>query len=199
MPNDERQRSGGTRRFGELPVEEMDSAQRAVNDRLVGYLYPDRAGSGAAIGGPMTALLRSPELADAVGRLVPLMFEGLSVPRAATEVTILLTARHWDCDFEFHTHRKYAARYGVEDAVVEAIANDVKPELGDELADTYDFVARLLREGDVDDATFASVERRWGRQGAIELVTTVGFYTMLALVLNVDHYPAPELPARARK
>ncbi|MCE0765970.1 hypothetical protein LWC35_24145 [Pseudonocardia kujensis] len=183
------------RRFGDLPAEEMDPAQRAVNDRLVAYLYPDRAGDGSVIGGPMAALLRSPGLAEGVGRLVPLMFEGLSIPRTAVELAVLLTARHWNCHFEFHTHRRYAARFGLDPEVVEAIAHGVRPELGGELADTHDFVGELLRDGDVDDATFAAVADRWGRQGAVELITAVGFYTSLALVLNVDRYPAPALPA----
>ncbi|GAA1826475.1 carboxymuconolactone decarboxylase family protein [Pseudonocardia ailaonensis] len=185
----------GGRRFGDLAAEDMDPAQRAVNDRLVEYLHPDRAGTGAVIGGPMAALLRSPDLADGVGRLVPLLFEGLSVPRAATEVAVLLTARHWNCDFEFDTHRRYAARYGLAPDVVEAIAHGVRPQLTGELADTHDFVVRLLRDGDVDDATFATVADRWGHRGAVELITAVGFYTTLALVLNVDRYPAPALPA----
>jgi hypothetical protein len=32
---------GCERRFGHLPIEEMDGAQRAINDRLVEHLHPD--------------------------------------------------------------------------------------------------------------------------------------------------------------
>ncbi|MDI9979792.1 hypothetical protein [Rhodococcus sp. IEGM 1307] len=191
MSVDERPTAAGARRFGDLTTGEMDVAQRSVNDWLVEYLYPDRAGTGVEIGGPMAALLRSPKLAEAVGRMVPLMFDGLSIPRKATELAILLTARHWNCHFEFDTHRRYAEQHGIDVAAIEAIANGVRPEMTSDLADTYEFVVQLLRVGDVGDAAFASVNERWGQQGSVELIAVVGFYSMLAMVLNVDRYPVP--------
>ncbi|EME17926.1 carboxymuconolactone decarboxylase family protein [Rhodococcus triatomae] len=191
MPADERRAVAPERRFGELTTAKMNTAQRSVNDWLVEYLYPDRAGTGAEIGGPMSALLHSPKLAEGIGRMVPLMFDGLSIPRKATELAILLTARHWNCHFEFDTHRKYAAQHGLDVTVVDAIANGIDPELSSDLAATYTFAVMLLRTGDVDDISFASISEQWGMQGAVELIGVVGFYSMLAMVLNVDRYPVP--------
>ncbi|MFI7190245.1 carboxymuconolactone decarboxylase family protein [Nocardia nova] len=179
----------GTRRFGDLPAVAMDSVQRNVNDRLVEYLHPEKAGTGATIGGPMSALLRSPNLAEAVGKMVPIMFDGLSIPRTAMELAVLLTARHWNCHFEFDVHRRHAVTAGLSPETIEYIAHGHYPRLSDELEATYTFVMQLLRDGDVEDDAFASVTRLWEEQGAVELIATVGFYSMLAMVLNVDRYP----------
>lgn len=196
MPDREPLGPTDKRRFGGLPTHEMNPAQRSVNDWLVEYLHPERAGRGASIGGPMEALLRSPKVAEAIGGMVPLMFDGLSIPRTVMELSVLLTARHWNCHFEFDTHRRYAALHGVAPETVEAIAKGDRPKLVGELSETYTFVLQLLRNGDVEDEAFSSVAQRWGQQGAVELITTVGFYSMLAMILNVDRYPvaAPGLP-----
>jgi 4-carboxymuconolactone decarboxylase len=185
----ERQVAAIERRFGDMSIEEMNKAQRVINDRLVQYLNPKQAGS--AIGGPMAALLRSPRLAEAVGKMVTTVFDDLSVQRTAAEIAILVTARHWNCHYEFDLHRRFAAKVGVDSAVVEAIEIGARPELIGELGDVYDFSIRLLRDGDVDDVTFKRVADGCGRQGAVELIAIVGLYSMLALVLNVDRYPPP--------
>jgi 4-carboxymuconolactone decarboxylase len=174
-----------------MPVEEMDDAQRTVNDWLVAYLRPGQAGTGEALGGPMDALLHSPKLAELTGQMATLMFEQLSLPRKATEVVVLVTARHWNCNFEFHIHRRYAGKAGLDSAVVEAIETGVRPQLPPELDDAYEFAVQLLRHGDVSDDLFARIVDRWGRRGAVELVATVGYYSFLAFVLNVDRYPVP--------
>jgi 4-carboxymuconolactone decarboxylase len=169
----------------------MDDAQRGVNDWLVSYLRPGQAGTGQTLGGPMDALLHSPKLAELTGQMATLMFDELSLPRTATEVAVLVTARHWSSHFEFHIHRRYAAKAGLGPDVVDAIERGVRPPLSADLDDAYDFAIQLLHHGDVSDDLFSRVSGRWGRQGAVELIATVGYYSFLAFVLNVDHYPVP--------
>jgi len=180
-----------SRRFGELSIDKMDDEQRAINDWLIEYLRPGRIGTGETIGGPMDALLRSPKVAELIGRMVPLIFDGLSVPRRATELTVLVTARYWNCEYEYDTHRRHAAKFGLGTSIVDTIESGIRPELDDELEAVYEFVTQLLNEGDVSDGVFHKVANLWGQQGVVELITTVGFYTMLALILNVDRCPVP--------
>lgn len=179
------------RRFGEMSIDDMNAAQRAVNDWLVDYLRPGQSPTPTPIGGPMAAFLHSPKLAEIIGRLVTLVFDDLCLPRKMTELAILLTARHWGCNYEFDTHRRYAARFGINSHVVETIALGQRPLLEGEMSDVFDFVSQLLERGDVSDVVFGRVADRWGRQGAVELIASVGFYTMIAFVLNVDRYPVP--------
>lgn len=191
MPHDTSDLSDDNRRFGDMPTNLMNDDQRATNDWLLNYMYPEQSSARTTIGGPIAALLHSPRLAEGIGRMVPVMFDELSIPRAVVEIAILVTARHWNCHYEFDTHRRYAARSGVDPSVVLAIETGSTPTLDDEMREAFDFARELLRQGDVSDRTFARVAGHWGLQGAVELIATVGFYSMLALVLNVDHYPVP--------
>ena len=49
-----------------------------------------------------------------------------------------------------------------------------------------------MTTGDVTDEQFAAVRDRFGLEGAIELIGTVGYYTLVSFILNVDRYPVPE-------
>jgi 4-carboxymuconolactone decarboxylase len=53
----------------------------------------------------------------------------------------------------------------------------------------------------VSDATFAKARERFGEQGVIDLVGTCGYYSLVAMVLNVDRHPLPEgaVPLKALK
>lgn len=180
----------GERRFGDMSIDDMDGSQRALNDWLLEYLRPGRPADNATVGGPMAALLHSPKLARAVGQMVTVMFDDLSVPRTITELAILVTAKHWNCEYEQHIHQRLAVKFGLDSAVVAEIESGTRPPLSADLNEVYDFTVSLLRDGDVSDEAFERVAGRWGLQGAVELITTVGFYTMLALILNVDRLHA---------
>ena len=178
------------RRFGGFPRAEMNESQQAVNDGLVSFLYPDRAGTDVVIGGPMEALLHSAPLADSTGHMVKTMFTELSLPRDVTELAILLTARHWDCAYEFETHRRYALSSGLDVSIIDAIEIGESPrELSPVLLDVQVFVTELLTSGDVTDSSFEKIAKQLGKRGAAELIAVVGFYIMLAFVLKVDRLP----------
>jgi 4-carboxymuconolactone decarboxylase len=44
----------------------------------------------------------------------------------------------------------------------------------------------------VSDATFARAEKRFGRQGVVDLTGINGYYTLLAMQLNMAQYPLPQ-------
>jgi 4-carboxymuconolactone decarboxylase len=53
------------------------------------------------------------------------------------------------------------------------------------------FCTELLRTGSVSDATFDDARALLGEAGVIELVCTVGYYSLVAFVVNVDRQPVP--------
>jgi 4-carboxymuconolactone decarboxylase len=61
----------------------------------------------------------------------------------------------------------------------------------DDEAAVYDFCAELLETGQVSDARFANVLARFGERGVVDLIGTVGYYTLVSMVLNVDRVPLP--------
>jgi 4-carboxymuconolactone decarboxylase len=56
----------------------------------------------------------------------------------------------------------------------------------------------------VSDAAYQSVVDKFGERGVMDLIGLTGYYTMLAMVLNVTRVPLPEgtvppLPALKRR
>jgi 4-carboxymuconolactone decarboxylase len=52
----------------------------------------------------------------------------------------------------------------------------------------FDFTSELLRNKQVSDATFERARSRFGTKGVVDLTGIVGYYTFLAMQLNVAHY-----------
>jgi len=44
----------------------------------------------------------------------------------------------------------------------------------------------------MSDATFTKARERFGEAGVMELTGTCGYYSLVAMVLNVDRQPIPE-------
>ena len=67
-----------------------------------------------------------------------------------------------------------------------------------EEAIVYDFTHELLQARRVSDATYARAESRFGRAGVVDIAGIAGYYTLLAMELNLARYPvkadAPHLP-----
>jgi 4-carboxymuconolactone decarboxylase len=179
----------GERRFGPLPLEEMDPAQRAVAD---GILAGPRGARFPTLRGPFEALLRSPGLADTAQKLGEHVRFHTAMPPAMNELAIIVTARHWSSQFEWHAHRRLAVEAGIDPAVADAIARRERPELDDDQEAVYEFASQLLTTGGVDDATFAAVRDRWGATAAADLIGVIGYYTLVSFTLNVDRYPIPD-------
>jgi 4-carboxymuconolactone decarboxylase len=151
------------------------------------------AGRGYAPLGPFWVMLRSPEVmlrAKALGDYLRLRNR---LPKDISEMVILQTARGWSQSFEFGHHAKYAADAGLPQAVIEAIADGRRPEgLAGALATAYDFTAELQSNKRVSDATYARAVAAFGEAGVIDLTGIQGYYTFLAMMMNVARTPAPD-------
>ena len=173
-------------RFAALTVEAMTPEQRAMTDAVM-------AGKRASMQGPYNVLLRSPamgQLAQAFGEQV--RFES-SLPLRLNELAILLVARFWGCQFMWHAHREIAIGAGLPAAVVDAIARREEPVglQGDDPS-VYRFCKELLDTRRVGDGAFAAIKQAFGERGAVDLMGTLSYYTLVAMALNVDRYPLPE-------
>src|ERR1700683_5291622 len=62
---------------------------------------------------------------------------------------------------------------------------------GPEEETVFDFTSELLRDKQVSDATFERAKSRLGMQGVVDMTGIVGYYTFLAMQLNVAQYPPP--------
>jgi 4-carboxymuconolactone decarboxylase len=118
-------------------------------------------------------------------------FEGV-LPARLKEILTLLVARHWTVDYMFAVHREMSAAAGLDPETVDAIAAGRRPG-GLETAEAaaYDMARELLREGRVGDAAFAAARGALGERGVVELTAFIGYYTLLAMLLNMAETPPP--------
>ena len=81
--------------------------------------------------------------------------------------------------------------------MIDAIGQGRTPPFdADEDRIVHDFVRVLLREGRVPTAVYAPVQALLGDKGAVELTGLVGYYSLLAMQLNVFQV-APDPPFTA--
>lgn len=173
-------------RFAPLDAAAMSPAQRDVAAAIAG-------GPRGGIAGPFKALLHSPELADKVQQLGAHIRFRSALPRRLNELAILVTGRKWRAEFEVWAHRRFALEAGLDPAIADAIAAGQRPEAMDAAeAAVHDFAHQLVHDGRVDDAAFAAVSDLFGQAGAVELVGTCGYYSLVSFVLNVDRVPLPD-------
>jgi 4-carboxymuconolactone decarboxylase len=176
----------GATRFPPIDPDAMSEAQRALADDI-------RNGPRGGLAGPWTALLRSP----AIGSRFQLLGEEIrfraTIAPALKELAVLLTARKWTSHFEWHMHRQLALDAGLPSALVDAIARGDVPTFTDPDQDAvHRFCTELLETGRVSDPTFDHTRGLVGEAGVIELVCTVGYYSLVAFVVNVDRQPVPD-------
>lgn len=137
------------------------------------------------VSGPFTALLLKPEVADRVQALgARLRFEG-ALPARLREIAVLVTARFWGADHEWAAHAPIAQKEGVPVAVIEAIADGRRPDFDDARdAAVYRFCSEILETHEAGDETYADVLDALGLEGVVEITALVGYYALLAMVLN---------------
>jgi 4-carboxymuconolactone decarboxylase len=173
-------------RFPTIPEDKMTAAQRKAAEGII-------KGPRGSIRGPFNTMLRSPEFADRAQRVGEFVRFHSSLPPALKELAILVTARHWTAQYEWYAHRKLAIEAGVSAAHADAIAQGKRPSgLTDAETAVYDFASDLLYTKQVSDAVFAKAREHLGEQGVVDLIGTVGYYSLVSMCLNVDRYPIPE-------
>jgi 4-carboxymuconolactone decarboxylase len=175
-----------TTRFPKLAPETMTEAQRAVAAEI-------SAGPRGEVRGPFIALIHHPELARRIQSLGEQLRWGSKLPAALLELAVLVTARRWTCQHEWYMHEKLARKGGLDGRIIEAIAQGREPEgmSPDETA-VYAFCREAHATGHVHDPAFADVTRRFGLDGALELLALSGYYSMMAMVLNTASMPLPD-------
>ncbi len=74
----------------------------------------------------------------------------------------------------------------------EAIRDGKEPQsLSEEEKAVYTFCREVHATGRAGDAAFAAIEKRFGLDGALELIALNGYYTLMAMVLNNAGLPLP--------
>ena len=147
---------------------------------------------GQEVFGPFAVMLRSPEVLLRAAAMGDYMRYKTSLPKALNEMIILLTARHWSQQFEWHVHRPAAIAAGLSETIANAIAKGRRPEtMSDDETIVYEFTTELLRLQNVGDGTYANARARFGEAGVIDIVGVAGYYSFLSMMMNTARTAVP--------
>jgi 4-carboxymuconolactone decarboxylase len=170
-------------RMPPMPLEAMTDAQREAAAEMA-------AGPRGKVDGPYWAILRSPGLMAPMQKVGEYFRFHCRVDKRLGELAILLAARAWTQQFVWEFHASLAIKAGVKEATVAAVAEGRRPlELAEDEQIVYDFITEVLVNKSAADATYARARALLGETGVIDVLGIVGYYTMLATILNVTRVP----------
>lgn len=175
---------------GITPLEKKSlTAEQA---RVGEIIYADR---GNNFDGPNTILLRIPELAERCNKLGIHLRDGTSLSKPLSELTILLTARLWNAQFEWFVHEILGAKSGLDTELMTAIRENRRPTFEHEDQEiVYDYVIELQQKRGVSNPVHDRAVGLLGEDGVIDLVAIAGYYTMVAITCNAFQ---PAIPGGA--
>ena len=156
---------------------DLSPRQQEISDRITSRRGGTR--------GPFLVWLRSPELCEKVEALgAYCRFESSLDPRLR-ELSLLIAARHWDAQYSWNAHVGKAADLGVSRESLTALAEHREPHFTSKDEDiVYRFSSEILGDHFVSDATFAEALTELGEQGVVDLIGSLGNFSMLAMLLN---------------
>ena len=173
-------------RFPEIRDDALDDEQRRVAAKII-------SGPRGSLPGPFVPLLHSPGLADRVQSLGAYLRFECSLPEDLKELAVLVTARRWTAQFEWYAHSRFALEAGLSSEIIAAIAEDRRPEgLSPVQAAIYDFCVELHDKGQVSDGNFQRASDHLSLRSVMDLIALCGYYTLIAMILNVAQVPVPE-------
>jgi len=166
-------------RLDPLLPDAMSVEQRRIHDAIL-------AGPRGKVGGPFPALLRSPVLTDRIQELGAALRFQSSLSPDLRELAILCVARHGDSTVEWNAHVVIALDQGVDQALIAAIlGNDQAPDTATPAQGAVlDYCRELCATQSSSDKTYQAALDHVGETGVVELTVMVGYFTLLAMVLN---------------
>jgi 4-carboxymuconolactone decarboxylase len=178
--------AAGLERMPDIPEAQMSTEQKRIMNEIA-------AGPRGRIGGPFIPLMRSPELMSRLQKVGEYLRFQNTVGLRNSEFAVLIVARHWAQPVEWAIHRPIAEREGVLPATCDAIAEGRRPDnMTEDETLIYNVLEELRSNRSLSDVTYAQLRNRFGDQGVIDLVAHYGYYSLLAMTMNVARTAVPE-------
>ena len=172
-------------RMPPVSPDKYDAAQKKAAEEF-------QAARKAPVSGPFSILIRIPELMTANRMMGDYLRLKPSIGTTLSELVILITAREWTQDYQWHAHAPIALKQGISQEIIDAIAAGRRPTgMNEDQEICYDFTIELQRSKRVSDATYARALKRFGETGVLDIAGISGYYTNLAMTLNTARFPIP--------
>lgn len=177
-------------RLPQLTRADLDDEGKAIYDKIVGN-------GPVPTTGPVSMSLYSPKVALAFNELNGFLRYNGDLSERHTEVAICVAAWEIEQQYEYSAHEPAALRFGAPQAVIDTIKYNREPVgLSPEETLIIKLGRAIMRDHKVDSALYAQAEKTFGRTGIVELVTVMGDYVMVGMVMTaIDQHLPPERPA----
>lgn len=187
-------------RLSKLDPEKMPPAQRALHDKI--------AGKRGKVGAPYQVWLNSPEVCEIVESLgAYLRWKSAMAPKYR-ELSLMIAARFSDAQYSWNAHFDAAVKEGIMPETLKAIAEHREPPFNDDEERVfYNFTTEILKNHFVKQETFDAAQKAFGTQGLVDIVASIGNFTMLGMLLNTFEVdlqkdvppPYPDIQGYARR
>ncbi len=176
----------GPDRLPPLPAGSLTPAQ----ERAAAELATSPRGG---VFGPFVPLLRSPDFLSPLQKAGEYLRYKSAFPPRLSELAILIVARRWSQQFEWHIHQPIAERSGVPVEHIRAVAEGRRPDdMAADEAVVHDFLQELQVNRCVSDTIYSRAVELFGERGVVDLCGICGYYSTLAMVMNVARTPLPD-------
>jgi 4-carboxymuconolactone decarboxylase len=167
------------------PAQYSDEQKKAADEFLAARKMP--------LFGPFEPMMHSPQLMNQARAMGDYLRYHAAIGEPLSEFAILVIAREWSQDYEWFVHYPLALKAGVKPEMAQAIAEGRRPpEMSEDQDTVYSFLTELSRNKQVSNPTFNRALGRFGSKGVVDLTGLSGYYTLLAMQLNVARYPIPK-------
>ncbi len=171
-------------RLPEIDATQLSPEQRAIYDRMMRERGHMR--------GPFAVWLRNAELCDNTLKLQEMFASRVKLERRLLELMILVAARSATAQYAWFIHEPHALKFGISAEIIEAIRERRTPEFTrDDERLVYDITLELNTTRTLSENSYQRGMTMFGEHVLVELVSAIGFYSMVAMTLNAFAVSVP--------
>jgi 4-carboxymuconolactone decarboxylase len=142
---------------------------------------------------PYNIYLRSPELAARASAMSDYLRWKSSLPPRLSEFAILIAARQWTQQYEWHQHYPLAIKGGLDPKILADMIVGKRPsDMKEDETILYEFATQLYRDKNVLDATFDAAVAKLGERGVMDLIGILGYYDLVSMALIAAKAEPPQ-------
>lgn len=172
-------------RLREIHESSLTDGQRAIMQAVT-------SSRKTGLGGPFSVWYRVPHIAEPANNLHNLFRLNSRLGRQLLELLILVVADSAASEYVWVFHSKQALNLGVPHDIIEGIRCGKIPSTCSQKELTlFRVVNQLLRLKTISGDLYDEALTTFGEDLLIEIVTAVGYYSMVCLVVNAFDVPPP--------
>ncbi len=165
----------------DAPIARVPAVQESNPDPIVQSMFANAKAHGGQIINLSLIRANAPKLAKAGSGLAYAIRFDTKTPRPFIELAILRTAQLYDGVYEINQHRPMMRACGYSAQQIDAVANWHDSKVFDDKQRALLAYVDQAARGDVDDPTFAALQKFFDTQEIVELTITIDNYVGTAL------------------